>query len=120
MTRPMNVAQIVNLPAVNGNFTVIELAATSGSGDDILANINAEIALEFGTGDTRLSMQPTGLLISNDHASATVYVNSVTAASGAARVSPGNALYLGIIAQPNPANAVTYSTTGTASVAVFY
>ena len=123
MTRPINVAKIVNLPAINGDFTVIELAATSGSGDDILANISAEIALEFGSGDPRLSMQPTGLLISNDHASATVYVNSVTAASGAARgvaISPGNALYLAIIAQPNPANAVTYSTTGTASVAVFY
>jgi hypothetical protein len=123
MTRPISSSTIANLPAVNGQFTVIELAATSGSGDDIFANIGVEIAAEFGASDPRLMMQPTGLLISNDHASATVYINSVTAASGAARgvaITPGNALFLGIVGLPNSSNGLTYSTTGTASVAVFY
>jgi len=109
-----------NMPVVNNDFTVVELGSTSSNGDKLIPAIMVKM-------NSALTIVPTGdikgLLISNDHASHKCYINSEDMASSATRglvLDTGDAIYFAIRDGCRDGNAITYSTSGTVSVAVYY
>lgn len=124
---------ISNMPVIQENFLVVKVssaawAAAAGDRVRFIPAVLARVASAVGAlGDTNWPGRPKALIISNPHATASVYLQSINGAVGDAWaageglvIPAGQSLYIGYSNQGSLLDDLTYEAAQDFAVAVLY
>ena len=128
MNTPFPIAEYANNPTVSGSFCIVEIGSAGGGFTNLITAVENEIATEFGAAGVAPPPRGTikSMLISNDHATEKVYLQSEFMASGSARgilLDAGDAIFLALGEElPPTSNSIGFDAAAacTLSVACFY
>jgi len=128
MSTSLPLARLNNLPTISDQFVIVEIGSGGSGFTNLITAVETEIGLEFtAAGETP---PPKGMiksvLISNDHATEKVYLQSQFMTSAASRgilLDSGDAIFLAFgSGLPLATNSLGFDAAGacTLSVACFY